>query len=171
MAAEVDRLIAATKGSRDEDRDRCLLVLMFRHGLRVSEACGLKLSQVDAENRVVHVLRLKQGLSTTQPLRPEEIRVIQAWLREAQGDEAADGCLFRQRAATALTSRKTVWLAVRKYGELAGLPLPVYPHMLRHACGYALADQGADTPAHSRLSRPPQHPEHRALHRLQPATV
>ena len=71
VTAEVDRLIAATKGSRNAARDRCLLVLMFRHGLRVSEACGLKLSQVDVDNRVVHVLRLKQGLSTTQPLRPD----------------------------------------------------------------------------------------------------
>jgi len=42
-------------------------------------------------------------------------------------------------------SRKTVWLAIRHYGERAGLSLPAHPHMLRHACGYALADQGADT--------------------------
>ena len=42
-------------------------------------------------------------------------------------------------------SRKTAWLAVKTYGELAGLSLPAHPHMLRHACGYALADQGADT--------------------------
>ena len=38
---EVDRLLAATKGARNEARDRCFLLLMFRHGLRVSEACGL----------------------------------------------------------------------------------------------------------------------------------
>ena len=42
-------------------------------------------------------------------------------------------------------SRKRIWGAVRSYGELAGLPLRAHPHMLRHACGYALADQGADT--------------------------
>jgi len=56
---EVERLIEATKGSRTEDRDRRLLPLMFRHGLRVSEACGLKLGQVDNESRVLHVSRLK----------------------------------------------------------------------------------------------------------------
>ncbi len=42
-------------------------------------------------------------------------------------------------------SRKTAWQAIRKYGELAGLALPAHPHQLRHACGFALADQGADT--------------------------
>lgn len=144
VTAEVDRLIQATKGRRNAARDRCLLVLMFRHGLRVSEACGLKLSQVDVENRVVHVFRLKQGLSTTQPLRPEEIRVIQAWLRARKAMKPPTDAFFISERRQAL-SRKTAWLLVRQYGEIAGLPLSVYPHMLRHACGYALADQGADT--------------------------
>ena len=82
VAAEVEKLIAATKGSRNEARDRCLLLLMFRHGLRVSEACGLQLAQVDIESRVLHVERLKKGLSTTHPLRPDELRSIKAWLIE-----------------------------------------------------------------------------------------
>ena len=144
VTAEVDRLLAATQGSRNAARDRCLLLLTFRHGLRVSEACGLKLSQVDVENRVVHVLRLKKGLSTTQPLRPEEIRAIKAWLKERQAMQPATDAFFVSERRGPL-SRKTAWLAVRKCGERAGLPLPTYPHMLRHACGYALADQGADT--------------------------
>ncbi len=46
---EVERLIEAIKGGRNEARARCLLLLMFRHGLRVSEACGLKLDQVDTD--------------------------------------------------------------------------------------------------------------------------
>jgi integrase len=65
---EVERLIEATKGSR--------------HGLRVSEACGMKLDQVDAESRVLHVARLKGGLWTTQPLRGDELRAVSAWLKE-----------------------------------------------------------------------------------------
>jgi type 1 fimbriae regulatory protein FimB len=77
---EVERLIEATKGSRNEARDRCLLLLMFRHGLRVSEACRMKLDQVDSESRVLHVARLKGGLSTTQPLRGDELRAVSAWL-------------------------------------------------------------------------------------------
>ena len=143
-ALEVDKLLAATKGSRNEARDRCLLLLMFRHGLRVSEACGLRLSQVDIEGRVVHVARLKKGLSTTQPLRAEEIKLIKAWLAIREKMKPATDAFFVSERRGPL-SRKTAWLAIRKYGELAGLPLPAHPHMLRHACGYALADQGADT--------------------------
>jgi type 1 fimbriae regulatory protein FimB len=141
---EVEKLLAATKGARNEARDRCLLLLMFRHGLRVSEACGLVLSQVDTESRVLHVARLKGGLSTTQPLRGEELRAIKAWLAVRAKMKPDTDSFFVSARRTTL-SRKTAWLAIRDYGEAAGLPLPAHPHMLRHACGFALADQGADT--------------------------
>jgi type 1 fimbriae regulatory protein FimB len=79
---EVDRLMEAARAGRNEARDRCLLLLMFRHGLRVSEGCGLELSQVDTESRVLHVHRLKHGLSTDHPLRGDEVRAITGWLKE-----------------------------------------------------------------------------------------
>lgn len=144
VAAEVNKLIEAAKGSRNAARDRCLLLLMFRHGLRVSEACGLQLSQVDLESRILHVARLKKGLSTTHPLRAEEVKIIKAWLaiRAKMIPKTEDFFLSNRRGQL---SRKTAWVAIRKYGEIAGLSLPAHPHMLRHACGFALADQGADT--------------------------
>ena len=141
---EVDKLIDATKDSRNVARDRCLLLLMFRHGLRVSEACGLRLSQVDTESRVLHVSRLKKGLSTTHPLRPDEIKAVNAWLAARVKMKPETDAFFISERRRPL-SRITAWLAIRKYGELAALPLPAHPHMLRHACGFALADQGADT--------------------------
>jgi len=100
--AEVDQLLAAIKGARHEARNRCLLLLLFRHGLRVSEACKLRLSQVDLAARVLHVARLKRGLSTTHPLRGDEIRAIEAWLtvraalqpeRPMPSSSASDGSL------------------------------------------------------------------------------
>ena len=141
---EVERLLAATKGARHEARDRCLLLLMFRHGLRVSEACGLGMTQVDTENHVLHVSRLKKGLSTTHPLRADEIRAIRLWLTARAKMKPNTDAFFVSERRNSL-SRKTAWLAIRTYGERAGLPLPAHPHMLRHACGFALADQGADT--------------------------
>lgn len=114
VLTEIDRLIAATKGSRNEARDRCLLLLMFRHGLRVSEACGLRLSQVDIESRVLHVARLKRGLSTTQPLRMDEVRAIKAWLAERRKWNPETDAIFVSERRTPL-SRKTAWAAIRAY--------------------------------------------------------
>jgi len=155
---EVDRLLAATKDNpRTGLRDRCLILLMFRHGLRVTEACAMRMDQVDLESRILQVQRLKGGLSTTQPLRTEEIRLLKGWmvererwLRQWRRKEGGTGAaldrqaLFLSTRGTAL-SRKTFWALLRRYGDLAGLSLPPHPHMLRHACGFALADQGADT--------------------------
>ncbi len=141
---EVEKLMTATKGGRNEARDRCLLLLMFRHGLRVSEACALQLDQVDIESRVMHVARLKKGLSTTHPLRADEIKLIKTWLAiRAKIKLDTDAFFVSERRAP--LSRKRAWAAIRDYGERAGLPLPAHPHMLRHACGFALADQGTDT--------------------------
>lgn len=145
---EFERLLEAVKGSRNEVRDRCLVLLMFRHGLRVSEACGLVLEQVDIESRVLHVARLKGGLSTTHPLRGDEIRAIKAWLVERSRMKAPGKALGRSFFLSEQRKplhRSTVNLALRKYGEKAKLPVAIHPHMLRHTCGFALADQGADT--------------------------
>ena len=144
VAAEVEKLLAATKGTRNATRDRCLLLLMFRHGLRVSEACGLVLSQVDIDSRVLHVKRLKDGLSTTHPLRGDEIRAIKAWLTDRARMKPKTDAFFLSERRNSL-SRKTAWLMIRDYGRQAGLSVEAHPHMLRHACGFALADQGADT--------------------------
>ena len=135
VVAEVETLLDATKGSRHAARDRCLLLLMFRHGLRVSEACGLRLSQVDVESCVLHVARLKQGLSTTHPLRGDEMRAIKAWLAvRARMKPETDAFFLSERCGP--LSRKTVWFMIGRYGKRAGLPVDAHPHMLR---------QGADT--------------------------
>jgi type 1 fimbriae regulatory protein FimB len=144
VSAEVEKLLEAAKGSRNAARDRCFLLLLFRHGLRVSEACGLKLSQVDPDSRVLHVKRLKAGLSTTHPLRGDELRFIKLWLAErAKMQPETDAFFISERRGP--LSRKTAWVMIRDYGRAAGLSVEAHPHMLRHACGFALADQGADT--------------------------
>ena len=96
------------------------------------------------ESRVLHDDRLKGGLSTTHPLRGDEIRTIKAWLVERTRMKAPGRTFFLSEQRKPL-HRSTVNLALRKYGEKAKLPVAVHPHMLRHACGFALADQGADT--------------------------
>lgn len=141
---EIDRLLDATKGARHEARDRCLMLLMFRHGLRVSELCAMTLDQLDVDSRVLHVARLKGGLSTAHPLRTDELRVVKKWLAVRARMSGADRHVFLSMRRSPL-NRRTVWHLVKRYGERADLPLPAHPHMLRHGCGFALADQGADT--------------------------
>jgi type 1 fimbriae regulatory protein FimB len=141
---EVGKLIDATRGSRNEARDRCLLLLMFRHGLRVSEACRLKLDQVDTKGRVLHVVRLKHGLSTSQPLRGDELKAIGAWLKQRARMQPTGKSFFVSEQRRPL-HRSTVNFALKAYSKAAALPFSAHPHMLRHACGFALADQGADT--------------------------
>jgi type 1 fimbriae regulatory protein FimB len=103
---EVEKLLAATNGTRNEARDRCLILLIFRHGLRVSEAVGLKLSDVDMEGRSLHVKHLKKGWTTTQPLGSDELRVLKAWLAERTRMEPQGKALFISERRQRL-SRKT----------------------------------------------------------------
>ncbi len=105
---------------------------------------GLRMTQVDIDSRVLHVERLKKGLSTTHPLRPDELRAIKAWLVERKRLKPEGDAFFVSERRTPL-SRKTAWVAIREYGKKASLAVPAHPHMLRHGCGFALADQGADT--------------------------
>jgi type 1 fimbriae regulatory protein FimB len=93
---------------------------------------------------VLHDARLKGGLSTTHPLRGDEIRAIKAWLVERTRMKAPERTFFLSEQRKPL-HRSTVNLLLHKYGEKAKLPVAVHPHMLRHACGFALADQGAAT--------------------------
>jgi type 1 fimbriae regulatory protein FimB len=82
---------------------------------------------------------LKRGLSTTQPLRGDEGRVLKAWLAERARMKPESKTLFISERRTAL-SRQMAWVMIRNYGKAANLALPAHPHMLRHACGFALAD-------------------------------
>ena len=88
--------------------------------------------------------RLKEGLSATHPLRSNEIRAIKAWLADRTRMKPRTDAFFISERRSPL-SRKTAWLMIRDYGRWAGLSVEAHPRMLRYACGFALADQGADT--------------------------
>jgi len=169
-AGEVDKLLTATKGTRNEARDRCLLLLMFRHGLRVSAACGLVLSQVDTESRILHVKRLKDGLSTTHPFRGDEIRAIKTWLAERARMKPETDAFFISERHSPL-SRKTAWLMIRDYSRLAGLPVEAHPVHAAPCVRLCLGRPERGYAADSRLSRAPEYSAHRQVHGHQPGTV
>jgi type 1 fimbriae regulatory protein FimB/type 1 fimbriae regulatory protein FimE len=140
---EVDRLVAAVGASgRHRSRDQALLTLMYRHGLRVSEAVSLRWDQVDLKAGLLHVNRLKNGVPSTHPLRGPEIRR----LRHLKRDWPDSPYLFVSERGGPMTA-SNVRKLVSKAGRVAALPFPVHPHMFRHACGFKLANDGHDTRA------------------------
>jgi type 1 fimbriae regulatory protein FimB/type 1 fimbriae regulatory protein FimE len=114
----------------------------YRHGLRVSELISLRWEQVDLKQGHLHVHRLKNGTPSTHPIRGPEIRALRKLKREYPNTPY----LFITERGGPLTAA-TVRKMVTRAGENAGLPFPVHPHQLRHACGFYLANQGHDTRA------------------------
>jgi len=94
---EVQKLLAATKKeglSRNPQRDHCLLFLMVRHGLRVSEACQLKVTDVNVKEKIIHIHQLKNGNATTQPMYNGEVGAVNAWLKARHQMQPHSSFLF-----------------------------------------------------------------------------
>jgi type 1 fimbriae regulatory protein FimB len=146
---EVQKLLDACRRegvSRNRERDYCLLLLMFRHGLRVSEACQLKVTDINLKEKVIHIQRLKNGNSTTQPMYHGEVGAVNAWLKARDQMQPLDSNFLFLSERRQPLSRFTVRVLIKKYADAARLGnLEIHPHMLRHACGYSLANRGADT--------------------------
>lgn len=143
----MDSLLAASKeNSRNPVRDYCALLLMFRHGLRVSELCAIKLSDINVDTREFHVNRLKGCDSGPHELYNGESQAVKAWLveRAKMAPPVDVDTLFISERRKPL-SRCTVWLMIGQTARAAGLEhLEIHPHMLRHSCGYALVNKGTD---------------------------
>ena len=139
--SEVASIIKAAKEiGRHGYRDATLILIAFRHGLRVSELVALRWDQVDLDQGRLHVHRLKGGTASTHPLRDPELRA----LRRLRRDYPDSHYLFVSKRDGPVTDHAVRKLEKRA-GEIAGINFPVHPHMLRHACGYKLANDGHDT--------------------------
>ncbi len=136
--SEIEDLItAAGKLGRHRHRDKSLILIGYRHGLRVSELIALRWDMVDLKQGRLHVTRLKGGSDSVHPLRGPEIRALRRLLRD--NDSPYVFCSERGGPLTASSVRKLIARA----GETAGL-VNIHPHMLRHSCGYYLANRGID---------------------------
>jgi type 1 fimbriae regulatory protein FimB/type 1 fimbriae regulatory protein FimE len=141
--AEIEKLIAAAKGNRYGHRDTTMLLVAYRHGLRASELVDLRWEQVDFAAAALHVRRVKQGTPATHPIVGDELRALRRLQRE---QEPQSSFLFTSERGAPFTTAGFARM-VERAGRAAGLPFKAHPHMLRHACGYALANKGHDTRA------------------------
>lgn len=139
---EVEAMVKAARKGRWGHRDATLILMGYRHGLRISELVNLRWQQINLKTAHIHVRRLKGSRASVHPLSGEEMRA----LRQLQRDYPDSPYLFVSERGGPMTpdaARKMI----RKSGEVAELQFPVHPHMLRHGCGYYLAAKGIDTRA------------------------
>jgi type 1 fimbriae regulatory protein FimB/type 1 fimbriae regulatory protein FimE len=140
--SEVERLINAAKQNRRGHRDATMVLIAFRHGLRASELVDLRWDQVDFGQAVLHVRRVKQGTPSTHPLSGLELRALRRLERESPSTPfvfvSERGAPFSPGGFARMLERAA---------QAAKLKIKVHPHMLRHACGFALANAGHDTRA------------------------
>jgi type 1 fimbriae regulatory protein FimB/type 1 fimbriae regulatory protein FimE len=139
--SEVERLIEGCKGNRQPHRDATMILIAYRHGLRASELCDLQWTQVDFAAARLAVARAKHGTPSTHPLTGRELRALRKLHREAEGKSPF---LFLSERGSPMTVSNFQKL-ITKACEVAELEIKAHPHMLRHACGYALANAGHDT--------------------------
>jgi type 1 fimbriae regulatory protein FimB/type 1 fimbriae regulatory protein FimE len=140
---EVNQIITAAGSiGRTPHRDRTLLLVCYRHALRVSELVALRWEQVDLSNKTLHVNRAKRGVSSLHPLQDDVISALEA-IKHMNNDSQYIYLNYKGIQMSSCTVRKIVARA----GKLAGLPFSIHPHMLRHACGFYLANKGFDTRA------------------------
>ncbi|WP_166308701.1 tyrosine-type recombinase/integrase [Bradyrhizobium sp. 2S1] len=140
---EVQRLTQAAKANRHGHRDATIILVAYRHGFRASELTDLRWDQIEFTSASLHVRRVKQGTPSTHPILGDELRALRRLRRE---QEPKSPFVFTSERGTPFTTAGFARM-VERAGIEAKLGFKAHPHMLRHACGYALANTGHDTRA------------------------
>jgi integrase/recombinase XerD len=143
---EVDRLLRQPdKNDVVGIRDRAMIELMYSTGLRVSELCGLRVSDLQMEPGCLRCIG-KGNKERLVPVGKRALEAVQTYLRDARQALArgvASPYLFLNQKGHKL-NRIAFWKILGEYGRKAGLRKSLTPHMLRHSFATHLLDRGAD---------------------------
>jgi integrase len=139
--AEVERLMEAAKDNRYGHRDATMILVTYRHGFRAKEVCDLEWSAIDFASAEMHIRRAKNGKPAVHPIRGDELRALRRLQRE---QEPKSSFVFTTERGGPMAP-DSLGKLVKRLGngsELFGFS--IHPHMLRHGCGFALANAGHD---------------------------
>lgn len=137
--SEHKRLLQGAGKLRNAERNQLLVMMLYRHGLRETEAVNLRLQDLQLESARIWVRRVKGGLSTEHPIEGDELRLLRRYLRTRNLNLP---WLFVSERGGPM-SRHSVIYTIGQAAQKADLG-HVTPHMLRHGCGYYLANKGYD---------------------------
>jgi len=147
---EVDRLLHAVTGDAPlAQRDRALLELLYGTGIRISEAVGLDLDDVDLDDATVRVLG-KGSKERIVPVGRGARNALDAYMRDGRlalrraRARGADAGALVLNARGGRISRQSCWTIVKRAGARVGLGERLSPHVLRHSCATHMLDHGAD---------------------------
>ena len=132
-------------GSAAGCRDLAILEVLYGCGCRVSELCGLDVTDLD-ETEAMLLLRGKGSKQRLVPLGEPALEAVDRYLAgprsELLGRQHSAALFLNQRGGR--LSRVSVWNLLKKYGRDAGLPATMSPHSLRHSYATHLLEGGAD---------------------------
>jgi type 1 fimbriae regulatory protein FimB/type 1 fimbriae regulatory protein FimE len=128
---EVERLVGCARKNRHGHRDATMVLVAYRHGLRASEVCDLQWHQIELDQGRMHV--------HVHPIRGDEMRALRRLRRESPHDAYV---FVSERGGLSPIGFHRL---IQRLGEAAKMPFSIHPHMLRHACGYKLANDGHDS--------------------------
>lgn len=134
-------LRSAKKSPRHGARNYAMILIAYRHGQRASEATSLRMSDLDLCTGTIYCRRAKGSRSSLHPMKPDEVAALEKVLGDRRL-QATDYVFQSERSDN--MSRSAFWRIVSNAGARAGLPVKTYAHLLRHSCGYFLANKGCD---------------------------